>query len=268
MAAQRSAHAWSLIVFASILAVTYWLSATAWAAQVVISCGSLGKEFEVCREGAQAWARKTGNSVEILAASGSAGERLSQMQLLLAAKSSDIDIFLLDTTWPGMLSEFFDDLAADPALKAASSEHFPSFVSNNTVDGRLIAMPWFIDAGVLYYRKDLLEKHGAKPPQTWDELTQAARRIQEAERKAGNERFWGFVFQARAYEGLTCNALEWIANEGGGSIVDPEGKVTVRNAHAARGPQLHGGGGARGLSVRQRGFHAQLALRVEARERA
>ena len=57
--------------------------------------------------------------------------------------------------------------------------------------------------------------------------------IQEGERAAGNAEFWGLVFQGQAYEGLTCNALEWIAAAGGGRIVDDDGTVTVNNPAAA-----------------------------------
>ena len=59
-----------------------------------------------------------------------------------------------------------------------------------------------------------------------------AARIQEAERQAGHAQLWGYVWQGRAYEGLTCNALEWIASHGGGRIVDEQGTVTVANAKA------------------------------------
>jgi trehalose/maltose transport system substrate-binding protein len=101
-------------------------------------------------------------------------------------------------------------------------------------------MPWFTDAGVLYYRKDLLEKYGKQPPATWQELTATARAVQRAERARGNRRMWGFVFQGRAYEGLTCNALEWIDSFGGGTIVDAAGEITVANPRAVRALALAG----------------------------
>jgi trehalose/maltose transport system substrate-binding protein len=57
-----------------------------------------------------------------------------------------------------------------------------------------------------------------------------ARKIQDGER-ASNPNFYGFVYQGNAYEGLTCNALEWIASAGGGHMID-NGKVTINNAKA------------------------------------
>jgi trehalose/maltose transport system substrate-binding protein len=93
-------------------------------------------------------------------------------------------------------------------------------------------MPWFTDAGVLYYRKDLLEKHGEEPPQTWGALAASAQKIMDAERAEGNDKMWGFVFQGKAYEGLTCDALEWVTSHNGGTIVDADGKVTINNEGA------------------------------------
>ncbi|MFN3461969.1 MAG: extracellular solute-binding protein, partial [Oceanibaculum sp.] len=62
---------------------------------------------------------------------------------------------------------------------------FPNLIANDTVDGKLVALPWWTDAGVLFYRRDLLEKHDFEPPETWDELTAIARTVQQAEREAG-----------------------------------------------------------------------------------
>jgi len=225
-------------ILAAIAAFCGLSASSSLAARVVLSCGSMGKELEVCRSSAEEWAKKTGNQVEVLASPSAAGERLAQYQLLLAAGSSDIDVFLIDTTWPGMLSDFFVDLGAFPEVRGAKALFFPSFIQNNTINGKLVAIPWFIDAGVLYYRSDLLARYSEKPPETWSELTRIAQEIQAGERARGNSRFWGFVFQGRAYEGLTCNALEWIDSFGGGSLIDSTGQITVDNPHASQALEL------------------------------
>ncbi|KOX89567.1 putative ABC transporter-binding protein precursor [Thermus aquaticus] len=95
-------------------------------------------------------------------------------------------------------------------------------------------MGFFTDAGILYYRKDLLEKYGYKnPPRTWAELEQMAQKVMEGERKGGNRDFWGFVFQGKAYEGLTCDALEWVYSHKGGRFIEPDGTISVNNGNAA-----------------------------------
>jgi len=168
----------------------------------------------------------------------SSTERLALYQQLLAAGAADIDVFQIDVIWPGILGDHFIDLAS--FMDGQQDEHFEAIVENNTIDGRLVAMPWFTDAGVLYYRQDLLDKHGASVPTTWQELTDTAKMIQDAERAEGDDDLWGFVFQGRAYEGLTCNALEWIDSFGGGTVVDPEGAVTIANEQAIEALRLAG----------------------------
>jgi multiple sugar transport system substrate-binding protein len=80
----------------------------------------------------------------------------------------------------------------------------------------LYALPVYIDAGLLYYRADLLERYGYPgPPETWDELVECAIRVQNGMRH-GNPSFYGFVWQGAQYEGLVCNFLEYaVANNGG-----------------------------------------------------
>jgi len=211
--------------------VTAWATA-ARAAEIAISCGAVGQELTLCREGAEAWAAKTGNTVKVVSTPASATERIALYQQLLAAGADDIDVFQIDIIWPGLLGRHFVDLSEHVAADVTAA-HFPPVVAANTVGGRLVAMPWFTDAGLLYYRTDLLEKHGTRMPETWDELAETARRVQAAERTAGNDKMWGFVWQGRAYEGLTCNALEWIDSFGGGAIVADDGSITIDNPRAA-----------------------------------
>ena len=202
------------------------------AAEISISCGAVGLELELCQEGTKAWSEASGHSVEVISTPNSATERLALYQQILAANSADIDVYQIDVIWPGILANHFIDLG-QYIDEETRSQHFPAIVDNNTVDGRFVAMPWFTDAGILYYRSDLLEKYGKQPPATWQELTATAKEIQEAERAAGNDKMWGFVFQAKAYEGLTCDALEWIDSFGGGGIVAADGKITINNDKAA-----------------------------------
>ncbi len=202
------------------------------AADLTISCGAVGAELTLCEEGVRTWEEKTGHEVDIVSTPNSSTERLSLYQQILSANSSDIDVMQIDVVWPGLLANHLLDLR-EALGDEAGKGHFPAIVENNTVDGRLVAMPWFTDAGVLYYRKDLLEKYGFEAPATWAELTEIAREIKAAEREAGNERMHGFVFQGRAYEGLTVNALEWVASHGGGTLVEPDGEISINNPRAA-----------------------------------
>lgn len=212
------------------LAVTFGAQ-SARAETVTVACGAVGRELEMCTKLANAWASETKNTVKIVSVPNSTTERLALYQQLLAAGSSDIDVFEIDVIWPGILGDYFVDLS--PYTKGDEKAHFPEIIANNTRDGKLIAMPIYTDAGLMFYRKDLLEKYGVAPPQTWDDLAAAAKKVQDAERAAGNGSMQGFVFQGKAYEGLTCDALEWVVSHNGGTIIDRSGKVTVNNPQAA-----------------------------------
>ncbi|TFH86327.1 ABC transporter substrate-binding protein [Billgrantia azerbaijanica] len=201
------------------------------AEEIAIACGA-GDAADYCPIAARQWAERTGHSVKVVSTPNDTTEKLSLYQQLLGSGSSDIDVLMVDIVWPGMLDNHLADLG-EYLPADATHGFFPALIDNNTVDGRLLAMPWYTDAGLLYYRKDLLEKYGHEVPETWQELTATAEAIQAAEREAGNDDFWGFSFQGRAYEGLTCNALEWVASHGGGTLVDGEGKVTIDNPRAA-----------------------------------
>ncbi len=171
--------------------------------------------------------------VEIVYGPQSATDYLAQIQQVLAAKSGDLDVFQYDTIWPGILADNLLDLT--PAIKAANvdtSIYYPALYNNDNVGGKQVGIPWFTDAGLLYYRTDLLKKYGFDhPPATWDELEAQAKKIQAGE-QASNKDFWGFVWQGNSYEGLTCDALEWQYSNGGGLIVEKDGTIDVNNPKA------------------------------------
>jgi len=157
-------------------------------------------------------------------------DQFGQYRLWLAAGNSDIDVYQTDVIWAPQLANHFVDLTE--AGKDIAAMNFPSIIQSQTVNGKLVALPIFTDAPALYYRKDLLDKYGVAVPKTWDELTAAAQKIQDGER-ASNPDFWGFVWQGNAYEGLTCDALEWVKSYGGGQIVEPDGTISINNEKAA-----------------------------------
>jgi trehalose/maltose transport system substrate-binding protein len=180
------------------------------------------------RSKVEQWSRETGIPVRYITRPVSATETLMLWQQDWAAHTPDVDIYLIDVTWPAIAAPHASDLR--PYFSSQElGKFFPRIVENNTVNGKLVAVPFFTDAGLLYYRTDLLEKYGLKLPNTWNELTQRAKIIQDGERNAGAKDFYGFLFQGAAYEGLTCNALEWLAANGAGHIVEADGKVSINN---------------------------------------
>ena len=214
------------------LAVALIAASGARAAEITLSCGSQELEFRLCEEAAAAWSAESGHTATVVRAPEQSNQRYFAYLDLLARGERSLDVLQIDVIWPSALADQLVDLAAHVPADVAS-QHFPALIANNTVGGRLVAMPWYTDAGMLYYRADLLAKYGVEVPATWSDLADAALLIQQSERAAGNGEFWGLVFQGQAYEGLTCNALEWIAGAGGGRIVDENGAVTVNNPAAA-----------------------------------
>ncbi len=170
----------------------------------------------------------TGMQVNYLMGAESATDRLTFYLQTMAAQSSDIDVAQIDVIWPGIMAPHAVDLS-----DVLQEGHFQRIVDNNTLNETVVGIPWFTDAGLLYSRTDLLEEYGFEgPPETWDQLEEYAMTIMEGE-IADTPEFTGFVWQGAAYEGLTCNALEWQVSHDGGQIIDPDsGEVTVNNENA------------------------------------
>src|SRR6202045_2888445 len=181
----------------------------------------------------QQFTRETGIRVSLLPSPDSARQRLVLWRDVLGTGASGPDVYAIDVIWPGMLAEYFVDLK--PYFANEVSLQFPAIAAGYTVDDKLVALAYRADIGLLYYRTDLLRQYGYRePPRTWDDLEIMAARIQAGERAKGKKEFWGFVWQGAADEGLTCNALEWQAAEGGGRIIEENQAISVNNPQAIR----------------------------------
>jgi multiple sugar transport system substrate-binding protein len=161
----------------------------------------------------------------------------------LEARSADFDVFALDVIWPPEFARAGTDLSQNGAAVQERgwlldltpyfsdidfSEMIPGPVQADHFEGRLYAVPWYVDAGMLYYRQDLLEKYGLAPPTTFEELARAAKIVLE---KENNPSLHGFIWQGRQYEGLVCVVLEYIWGNGG-DVIDGAGRVAIADSAA------------------------------------
>jgi len=124
----------------------------------------------------------------------------------LEGRSPGFDVMMLDVIWVPEFARAGWLLDLTPGLHPGElAPYFPSTVEAATDHGRVWALPWNMNVGLLYYRADLLGKYGLAPPETFDELARQVVRIQAGERDPALD---GYLWQAKQYEGLVVNVLE------------------------------------------------------------
>ncbi len=198
---------------------------------VTITWSTLGQGgptvADVYRALAQQFERQNANiKVNVQIQPGTSGEQYNRYVTLFAAKDSSVDVISIDVIWPapmvaaGWLAPLDQWFAAD-----RRGDFLPGAIKANTIGGKIYGVPWFTDAGLFYYRKDLLEKYNAKVPTTWDEMIATAQRIVQAE---NNPQLGGFLFQGARIEAL-ANFFFEVLWSNGGEILDSTGKVVIDN---------------------------------------
>src|SRR5580698_7507165 len=180
----------------------------------------------------QEFTRDTGIRVNDLPTPEDNGSKLDLAMNLLRSGASSPDVYGVDTIWVGTMGEYLIDL--QPYFASEISSEDRNIIDIYRIQGKVVAMPnQPLGMQVLVYRTDLLARYGYKtPPRTWDELEKMAARIQAGERERGKKDFWGFVWAAAIAtdsEQLTMEGLEWQAAEGGGHIIESDGKISVNN---------------------------------------
>lgn len=148
------------------------------------------------------------------------GDQHDQYVTAFSADSAEIDVFDADVIWPAEFAQADYALELDRFIEEDDidmDEYFPGPVEAGNFKGKQWAMPKFIDAGVLFYRTDIVED----PPETWDELIDSATDLQGEE-----DTDFGYLMQANQYEGLVTNAIEFIGGYGG-AVIDEDENVVV-----------------------------------------
>ncbi|MBW1992732.1 MAG: ABC transporter substrate-binding protein [Deltaproteobacteria bacterium] len=185
---------------------------------LVMAGGSGAEEAFAQRQLAAFEQAHPGVRVVYQATPSSASERHTLFVTWLSSCSRDIDVLNLDVIWIPEFAAAGWLLPLDGRPETAAlplNDYLPAALASSRYRGRLYALPWFADAGLLYYRRDLYQAGGQPPPRTFRDLV-AARDLQEKFRLP-----YGFLFQGQAYEGLVTVVLEWLWSNGGG-IFDPD----------------------------------------------
>ena len=150
--------------------------------------------------------------------SSSTNESFSEIQTDFDATSPEIDVFASDVIWTGTLGA---QASAEDLTKRFYNNYNPrdfiqAAMNSATYNFSVYGVPWYTDAAMIFYRKDLLEKHGfSEPPVTWEDLKSISKTIMEKENIPN-----GYVFQGAKYEGAVANACEFIWNAGGQITLD------------------------------------------------
>jgi multiple sugar transport system substrate-binding protein len=144
----------------------------------------------------------------------------------LQAKSDRYDVMGIDVIWTA-------EFAKSKWLKELNQSDFPlsqmlkPAVDTGMFEGKLWAIPYDTNGGLLFYRKDILDKAGKQAPKTFSELTADCPLAQQA----GIACYAGQFFK---YEGLTVNFAE-ATQAAGGQIMTDNGTKVALGAPAVQG---------------------------------
>ncbi len=207
---------------------------------ITFAVGGAPSELDFWEALAAEFETKTGTKVDLLRQPTDTDLRRQGLVTSLKSKKSDPDAFLMDVAWLAQFaaSDWLEPLDEQLGASGLDTDAFFEKVVrlSDRHEGRLVALPVYVDGGLLYFRKDLLERYGFKePPETWPDLVETCLKVQ-AEMRKTNPGFFGFVWQGAQYEGLICNWLEIAGSNGGGFTMQGEAFVlnTAENRQATQ----------------------------------
>jgi multiple sugar transport system substrate-binding protein len=161
----------------------------------------------------------------------SADQQREQMIQNAQSQSDAFSVLNLDVVWTAEFAanRWVVELPEDqfPDL----SKLIPATLATAKYRDKLYGVPVTSDGGLLYYRKDILEKAGVQPPKTWAEMTAACQKVATMPEGKGMGCYAG---QFEKYEGLTVNFSEAV-DSAGGVVVGEDGKPNVDTPEALAG---------------------------------
>ncbi|SDO04517.1 ABC transporter substrate-binding protein [Alkalicoccus daliensis] len=164
-------------------------------------------------------------TVEVREMTADTGQSHDQYVTEFSGGDDTIDVFDADVIWPAEFAQAGYALELDRFIEADDinlDDYFEGTVDSGNFDGRMWAMPTYTDAGLLYYRTDIVDS----PPETWDELIEMSQELQGEE---GTD--FGYLMQANQYEGLVVNAIEFFGAYGA-EVIDEDQNVTINSPEA------------------------------------
>jgi multiple sugar transport system substrate-binding protein len=156
-----------------------------------------------------------------------ADQQRQQFVTTLQAKSDRYDVLGLDVVWTAEFAKsgWLQELNKSDFPQA---QYLPGPYESAVFDGKLWVAPWNTNGGLLFYRKDILDKEGKQPPKTWEDVEQLSKTL------GPKYHIGGYAGQFNKYEGLTVNFAEMVWSAGG-NILDSSGKVVVDSPEARKG---------------------------------
>ncbi|SDQ93585.1 ABC transporter substrate-binding protein [Thermostaphylospora chromogena] len=167
-----------------------------------------------------------GERVTLLELPEAADEQRAQMVANLQAKSDRYDVLALDVFWTAEFADAGWLIPLDRSMFPLD-RFLPPVVDTAVYRGKLWAVPYTSNAGLLYYRKDILDAEGLKPPKTWAELREQSKKLSK------KYDIGGYGGQFLAYEGLTVNFAEAYQSAGGKEIISADGTTVTMDEEKA-----------------------------------
>lgn len=187
---------------------------------ITFSVGGAPAELKFWNRIIDSFEKETGIRVDLVRQPTDTDLRRQGLMTSLKSRKSRPDVFLVDVAWLGQFASSGWLTPLNAYIETAqldTAAFFPDVMAQaDTYRGKFVALPVYVDGGLLYYRTDLLKAHGFDgPPETWRQLLDQARGIQ-LEVREENPDFYGFAFTGAQYEGLICTWLEFAVSAGGG----------------------------------------------------